>query len=260
MKKSLFLTYGIIAYALFFGCFCYAIGFVTNLVVPTGLDSDPQLPLMTALLINAGLLTLFALQHSIMARPAFKEKWTRIVPEPIERSTYVLVSSICMILLFIYWQPMGVTVWEVGSASGQIILTSISLLGFLIVLISTFMINHFDLFGLRQVWLYFTGKPYTQLAFRIPAFYKYVRHPLYLGWMIAFWATPTMTIAHLLFAAMTTGYMLTAIQLEERDLIKVFGEKYLTYKKMVPMLIPTKMGRKEILGVPAENVLSEANN
>jgi methanethiol S-methyltransferase len=238
MKRILFLAYGVVCYGIFFGTYCYAVGFVTNLVVPTGLDSKPNASFGYALLINLGMLILFALQHSIMARPAFKKWWTTLIPEPIERSTYVLLSSICMILLFMYWQPMGGVVWSVDSEIGYWILNSISLLGFGIVLISTFLINHFDLFGLRQVWMYFTGRKYTHLPFKTPFFYQYVRHPLYLGWMIAFWAAPVMTLAHFIFAAICTGYMLTAIRFEERDLIQVFGEKYIRYKQVAPMLIP----------------------
>jgi protein-S-isoprenylcysteine O-methyltransferase Ste14 len=208
------------------------------LIVPKHIDSVPESPLGYALLVNGALLTLFALQHSIMARPAFKRWWTRFVPEPIERSTYVLLASLCLLLLFRYWQPMGGVIWQVESQTGQTILQSLCLLGFGIVLISTFLINHFDLFGLRQVWLNFIGKPYEPLPFRTPLFYKYVRHPLYLGFMIAFWATPIMTAAHLFFAIMTTAYMLTAIQFEEKDLTKHFGEKYAEYKRSAPMLIP----------------------
>jgi methanethiol S-methyltransferase len=245
MKKFLFLMYGVISYAIFFGTYCYAIGFVTNLVVPTGLDAEPTTNFSIAVLINVGLLVAFALQHSIMARPAFKKWWTALVPEALERSTYVLLSSICMIALFIYWQPMGGVVWSVESNTAVWILNGVSILGFGIVLISTFLINHFDLFGLRQVWLYFTGKPYTHLPFKTPLFYKYVRHPLYLGWMIAFWAAPVMTIAHFLFAAICTAYMLTAIRFEERDLISVFGEKYIKYKEMAPMLIPFTKSKKQ---------------
>lgn len=246
MKKTIFLFYGIIAYLIFFGTFCYAVGFVSALIVPKHIDSEPQSPLTYALLINAGLLGLFALQHSIMARPAFKRWWTKFVPEPIERSTYVLLASLCLLLLFWFWQPMGGIIWQVESETAQIILQSLCLLGFGLVLVSTFLINHFDLFGLRQVWLYFIGKKYEHLSFRTPLFYKYVRHPLYLGFMIAFWATPTMTAAHLFFAVMTTGYMLTAIQFEENDLVKHFGAKYEEYKRSAPMLIPfTKVSRNK---------------
>jgi protein-S-isoprenylcysteine O-methyltransferase Ste14 len=238
MKKTVFLLYGIIAYLIFFGTFCYAVGFVSSILVPKNIDSEPRNPLGYALLVNAGLLTLFAVQHSVMARPAFKRWWTKFVPEPIERSTYVLLASLCLILLFWYWQPMGGVIWQVESETLQIILKSLSLLGFGIVLIATFLINHFDLFGLRQVGLYFIGEKYEPLSFRTPFFYKYVRHPLYLGFMIAFWSTPLMTAAHLFFAVMTTAYMLVAIQFEENDLVKHFGAKYQDYKRSAPMLIP----------------------
>jgi protein-S-isoprenylcysteine O-methyltransferase Ste14 len=245
MKKTLFLLFGIFCYAIFFGTYCYAIGFVTNLIVPTGLDSKPVSSVELSLLVNTGLLLLFAVQHSIMARPAFKQWWTKIIPEPIERSVYVLLSSLCLIVLFYFWQPMGGIVWSVQSDVGFVLLNAISLLGFTIVLISTFLINHFDLFGLRQVWLYFLDKKYEHLPFKTPLFYKYVRHPLYLGWMIAFWSAPVMTIAHFLFAALCTGYMLTAIRFEEKDLITVFGEKYIRYRQMAPMLIPFTKRRKQ---------------
>lgn len=245
MKKTIFLLYGVVSYVIFFATFCYAVGFVTGLVVPKHIDSVPSSPLGYAFLVNAGLLTLFALQHSVMARPAFKRWWTQFVPEPVERSTYVLFASLCLLLLFWFWQPLGGVIWQVESPTAQIVLTSLSLLGFGIVLVSTFLINHFDLFGLRQVWLYFTGEKYHHLPFRTPVFYKYVRHPLYLGFMIAFWATPLMTATHLFFAVMTTGYMLTAIQFEENDLIKQFGETYRQYKRAAPMLIPFTKSRKK---------------
>lgn len=239
MKKTMFVLYGIVSYTLFFGSYCYAVGFVTNLVVPSGLDSAPVMPIGKAVVINISLLVFFALQHSAMARPAFKKWWTTIIPEPIERSTYVLLSSICMIALFIYWQPMGGVIWSFDPGTAAYwLLQCLSLLGFVIVLVSTFLINHFDLFGLRQVWLHFTGQPYTQLKFRTPFFYKHVRHPLYLGWMIAFWAAPVMTLAHFIFASVCTTYMLTAIQLEERDLVAAFGDQYARYKERAPMLIP----------------------
>ena len=244
MKKMLFLIYGAIAYIIFFGTFCYAIGFVTSLFVPKHIDTPPRSDLGYALLVNAGLLTLFAIQHSVMARPAFKRWWTQFIPEPIERSTYVLLASLCLILLFWYWQPLGGVIWQVESEPARMILMSLSLLGFGIVLISTFLINHFDLFGLRQVWLNFTGKKYEHLSFKTPFFYKYVRHPLYLGFMIAFWATPTMTAAHLFFAVMTTAYMITAIQFEEKDMITRFGVTYQDYKRTAPMIIPFMRTKK----------------
>jgi len=238
MKKSIFLLYGIVSYVIFLATFCYAIGFVSTILVPKHIDSAPRISLGHALLVNAGLLSVFALQHSIMARPAFKRWWTKFVPEPIERSTYVLLSNLCLLLLFWKWEPIGGIIWTVESEAVQIALKSICLLGFGIVLVSTFLINHFDLFGLRQVWLYFTGKPYEHLQFRTPFFYKYVRHPLYLGFMIGFWATPVMTAAHLFFALMTTAYMIIAIQFEEKDLIDHFGPTYQNYKRTAPMLIP----------------------
>jgi protein-S-isoprenylcysteine O-methyltransferase Ste14 len=249
MKKMFFLLYGVVAYLIFFATFCYAVGFVSSLFVPKHIDSVPVSPFGYALMVNAALLTLFAVQHSVMARPAFKRWWTKFVPEPIERSTYVLLASLCLILLFWKWQPMGGVIWQVKSETIQIVLKALCLFGFTIVLVSTFLINHFDLFGLRQVWFYFTGKRYEHLPFRTPLFYKYVRHPLYLGFMIAFWATPTMTAAHLFFAIMTTAYMLTAIQFEENDLVRHFGNKYREYRRNAPMLIPfTKLSRKRNVG------------
>ena len=214
MKKILSLSYGLVCYLAFFGTFLYAIGFVGNLFVPKSIDGAPDAPLLTAVFVNASLLLLFALQHSIMARPAFKRWWTRIIPEHLERSTYVLLASGCLMLMMWQWQPVGGIVWSIESETVKTVLSVTYLLGWGIVLISTFLINHFDLFGLRQVWLYFLGKPYTTLPFRVPIFYRYVRHPLYLGFLIAFWSTPVMTAAHLLFAILTTGYILTAIQLE----------------------------------------------
>lgn len=238
MKKTLFLLYGIVSYFLFFGSFLYAIGFIGNLYVPKTIDGIPSVSLPVAILINGSLLLLFALQHSIMARPAFKAWWTKIIPEPLERSTYVLLATLCLLLLMWLWQPMGGVVWSVKSHTAAVILTVAYAAGWLIVLLSTFMINHFDLFGLRQVWMYYQGKKYEHLRFRVPLFYKFVRHPLYLGWLIVFWATPVMTAAHLLFAVLTTGYIFTAIQFEENDLIKTFGEKYRNYRRWVPMIIP----------------------
>lgn len=238
MKKSLFLFYGIISYIAFFGSFLYAIGFVGNFIVPKTIDGVPQIPLLQAILVDASLLLLFALQHSIMARPAFKSWWTKIIPHALERSTYVLLASLCLILMMWQWEPIGGIVWSIENEVIRTILLVTNLTGWFIVLISTFLINHFDLFGLRQTWLYFRGRTYAQLPFRLPLFYKYVRHPLYLGFLIAFWSASTMTVAHLLFAGLTTGYILTAIQLEENDLIKQFGEKYREYKKWAPMLIP----------------------
>ena len=244
MKRTMFFLYGVICYTIFFGTFLYAIGFVGNLFVPKGLDSGAEGPLAQALLINAGLLGLFAIQHSVMARRGFKKVWTKIIPKPIERSTFVLFTCVCLILMFVNWQPMGGIIWDVQDPVGQVVLYSIFALGWLLVLMATFLINHFDLFGLRQVWLYLRGKEYTPVKLVNPWLYKYVRHPLYLGFLLGFWATPTMSIAHLLFAIATTGYILIAIQLEERDLIAEHGQAYANYRREVPMLIPFKRKSK----------------
>jgi methanethiol S-methyltransferase len=237
-KRIAALVYGVVCYGAFFATFLYAIGFVGNVVVSKSMDSGRDGPLAQALLVNLGLLALFAVQHSVMARPAFKRAWKRVIPEPIERSTYVLASSLALILLFWQWRPMGGVVWEVEAPFARLLLFAVCAAGWLTVLVSTFLINHFDLFGLRQTWLYFRGKRYTPIAFRTPGPYRWVRHPLYVGWLLAFWATPTMTAAHLVFALMTTGYILTAIQLEEQDLISAYGDTYRRYRQRVPMLLP----------------------
>lgn len=242
LKRIATFIYGVICYLLFFGTFLYAIGFIGNLIVPKSIDSGRTGSLGEALLIDAGLLTLFAVQHSLMARPWFKRAWTRLVPEPAERSTYVLLSSLALLLLFWQWQPIGGTVWSIERPALQIAIHALYATGWFLVLSSTFLINHFDLFGLRQVYLFLIGRPYTHLKFGTPIFYRHVRHPLYLGWLFAFWSTPTMTIAHLVFAIATTAYILVAIQLEERDLIDAHGDDYRHYKKTVPMIIP--IGRK----------------
>lgn len=236
--RLLAFAYGLFAYVLFLGTYLYAIGFIGNFAVPTRLDSTAPGPLGRALLINLLLLGLFAVQHSVMARPGFKALWTRIVPAPIERSTYVLFSSVALILMFALWQPMGVVIWNVENPAGRGVLYGLLASGFLIVLIATFLINHFDLFGMRQVYLYLRCRQYTPLRFKTPLFYKYVRHPLYVGWLLAFWAAPTMTAAHLVFAVMTTAYILVAVRFEERDLMTVHGESYVRYRCEVPMLVP----------------------
>ena len=238
LKRVLVFVYGVASYGVFFATFLYAVGFLGNFVVPKTMDLPSRMPFFYALGIDLLLLGIFAVQHSVMARPWFKRAWTRVIPEAAERSTYVLISSLALIALFAYWQPLGGTVWNVENPTGRLVMYQLFGLGFGLVLIATFLINHFDLFGLRQVWLYLIGKPYTQLTFRTPLFYKYVRHPLYVGWMMAFWFTPTMSGAHLLFAIVTTAYMLTAIRWEEHDLIAVFGEKYARYRENVPMLVP----------------------
>jgi len=238
MKKLIFFIYGIICYVIFFGSFLYAIGFVGNYIVPKSIDSAPQVSLTQALLTNAILLGLFAIPHSVMARQGFKKWWTKFVPETIERSTYVLFSSLLLLLLFWKWEPMGGVIWSVENESTILFLNILSFAGWFIVLISTFLINHFDLFGLRQVYFYLAGKEFSGYKFSTPLFYKFVRHPLYLGFIIAFWATPTMSAAHLLFAIGTTAYILLAIQFEEKDLTNAYGEQYTNYKSKVSMIIP----------------------
>jgi methanethiol S-methyltransferase len=237
MKRALILAYGAVSYVVFFATFVYAIGFVGDLWVPKTIDGDPQVPLLTALLINAGLLGLFAVQHSVMARPAFKRMITKIIPKAAERSTYVLASSLALIALFWYWEPMGGVVWHVEDPVGRALLYGGFAFGWGLVLVVTFLISHFDLFGLRQVWLEFVNKPYKPVGFVTPGPYKIVRHPLYVGWFFAFWCTPVMTVTHLVFAIATTAYILIAIQLEERDLARALPQ-YDAYRARVPMLVP----------------------
>ncbi|HEY1225979.1 MAG TPA: hypothetical protein VGF26_01535 [Ramlibacter sp.] len=237
MKRAAIFFYGITCYGVFFATFLYAVGFIGNFGVPKSMDSPREVSLTSALTIDLGLLALFAVQHSVMARPAFKRRWTRIIPESAERATYVLFSSLALILLFWLWQPMGVEVWSVGSPAAVKILHGLYAFGWLLRLDVTFLINHFDLFGLRQVWLQLLGRSYTSVPFVTPWLYRQVRHPLYIGWFTIVWATPTMTVAHLVFAAMCTLYILFAIQLEEHDLIVAHPE-YAEYRRRVPMLIP----------------------
>lgn len=238
LKKWCVLIYGVVCYFGFLGTSIYGIGFVGNVLVPHSIDSAPTRSFGEALGMNLALLLVFALQHSVMARPAFKRWWTLLVPEPVERSTYVLFSSLALLLLFVFWQPMGGVVWDVRNPVGQGLLYLLFALGWLTVLVTTWLINHFDLFGLRQVWLYFQGKPYVPLGFVTPGPYRLVRHPLYIGWLLAFWATPTMSVAHLLFALGMTVYILVAIRFEERDMLAAFGRRYAEYRRQVPMLIP----------------------
>ena len=237
-KRIAFFIYGTLSYVSFLGSFLYAIGFIGNFGVPTTLDGVAAGSLAIALAIDVGLLGFFAIQHSVMARKWFKEAGTRIVPKPLERSTYVLFSSLALILLFWQWQPLGGVVWSIEDPLAQFILRGLFAFGWGLVLVSTFLINHFDLFGMRQVWLYLLDRPYTALRFGTPGPYRLVRHPLYVGWLFAFWSTPTMTLAHLLFSVATTAYILIAIQLEERDLVREHGDSYDAYRRSVPMLIP----------------------
>ena len=238
LKRALFLGYGVACYLVFFGTFLYALGFVGGFGVPRALDGPVSEPLSVALLVDGLLLAVFAVQHSLMARRGFKERWTRVVPQPVERSTYVLFSSLALLLMFWQWRPLGGSVWSVESPALRVTFYALFAFGWGLVLASTFLIDHFDLFGLRQVWLYATGRPHTSLGFVTPGPYRLVRHPLYVGWLFAFWMTPTMTLSHLVFAVATTGYILVAIQLEERDLLHSHPVEYAAYRSRVPMLVP----------------------
>ena len=237
MGRILAVIYGVISYLVFLISFLYAIGFVANFGVPKGIDSGTPGPVMGAVLINMLLLGLLAVQHSVMARPGFKAWWTKIIPESIERSTYVLLSSLALILLYWQWQPIPGLVWSVEGA-GAIILWAICALGWAVVLLSTLMIGHFELFGLQQVYAYLQNLRPTEPALITPGFYALVRHPIMTGFIVAFWATPEMSWGHLLFAAVTTVYIVLALQFEERDLIGIFGDRYREYSRKVPMLVP----------------------
>ncbi|HYT65865.1 MAG TPA: isoprenylcysteine carboxylmethyltransferase family protein [Vicinamibacterales bacterium] len=243
-KRSLFFVYGVASYLVFLGTFLYAIAFVGGFAVPRRLDGPLQTSLLSALAIDCVLLTIFAVQHSVMARRWFKERWTQIVPWTIERSTFVLAASLALLLLFWQWRPIGVQIWSVENPTARIALWTLFAAGWGTVLVVTFLINHFDLFGLRQVWLPLVGKPYTRVNFRTPMPYRFVRHPLYLGFLFAFWMTPNMTLAHLVFAVATTAYIVLAIQFEERDLVHEHGATYEQYRRSVPMLLP---GRRRTL-------------
>ena len=239
MTRTLAFVYGALSYVVFLGAFLYAIGFVGNLAVPKSIDTGPEAATFTrALIMNVILLSIFALQHSVMARPGFKRWWTRIIPSYIERSTYVLLSSLALILLFWQWRPMTAVVWSVENQIARYLLWALFFLGWGTVLLSTFLINHFDLFGLRQVYLHKRGEDYSHLSFKKVLLYKIVRHPIMLGFIIAFWATPHMTVGHLMFAGITTIYVLVAIQLEERDSIGAHGQAYEDYRKEDSMILP----------------------
>lgn len=237
MFRAAIFAYGAVAYVMFLAVFLYAIGFIGNFFVPKTLDAKPTMPWQTGLLVDAALLMLFAVQHSVMARKSFKRMLTRIIPESAERSTFVLASNAALALLFWLWQPLGGSAWTIESAGGRAAMYAAYGFGWTLVLVATFVINHFDLFGLRQVWREFQNKPQAALGFTAPLLYRIVRHPLYVGWLFVFWSTPDMTITHLFFATMTTGYILVGIQLEERDLVKDHPE-YAVYRRRVPMLFP----------------------
>jgi len=232
------LLYELATYLVFFVTFLYAIGFVSGLVVPKTIDTGSVVPMTEALIVNILLMSLFAVQHSVMARRQFKQWWTQLVPKSIERSTYVLLASLALVLLFWQWRPIPTVVWQIDDPQIAMAITGLSFVGWLIVLTSTFLINHFELFGLHQVANNLVGRPMPAPRFRAPLYYQFVRHPIYLGFIIAFWAAPTMTIGHLLFAAVTTAYIIVGILLEERDLIDLFGDDYRRYKDRVSMLVP----------------------
>ena len=238
MSRALAVAYGVASYLAFLGAFLYAVGFVGNVAVPKSIDSGPGVSLSAAVIVDTLLLLSFAVPHSVMARPAFKRWWKRFVPPPIERSTYVLVSSLALGLLYWQWRPIPAVVWQVTNPAGRWLVYAVFWAGWAVVLVSTFLIDHFDLFGLRQVYLYASRRCYTPVGFKVLGRYRYVRHPIMLGFLIAFWAAPTMTAGHLLFAGATTGYILIALQLEERDLVGFHGERYQGYQQQTRMLLP----------------------
>ncbi len=238
MNRSLVLLFGVLSYGIFFFTFLYQIGFVEGMVVPKAMNDGAVVVMARAVVVNLVLLSLFAIQHTIMARLVFKRWWTKIVSEPIERSVFVLLTSLLLLLMNWQWSPLPEHIWRLQGSGGRTALYAVSFAGWGLVLYATFLIDHFDLFGLRQVWLYFRGREYTEVEFKETVLYRWVRHPIMLGFIIAFWATPDMTQGHLLFAAVTTAYILVGIQVEERTLLALHGEDYQRYRERVSMIIP----------------------
>ncbi|HYZ86621.1 MAG TPA: hypothetical protein VE621_19560 [Bryobacteraceae bacterium] len=244
MKRVVILVYGVLCYAAFLFTFLYAIGFIGGFAVPKTIDSGATTTWTTALAVDLGLLALFAIQHSVMARRWFKAAWTTVVPPAAERSTYTLFSSLALLALFMNWEPIGGVIWQLENRFMIMLAYGCYAFGIVLVLVTTFVINHFDLFGLRQVWIYFRKQEYKPVRFQTPALYSVVRHPLYLGWLFTFWSTPTMTAAHLVFAIATTVYILMAIRWEEQDLLYAHGSAYREYRSQVPMILPIKLGKR----------------
>ena len=238
MGRYLGFLFGVSSYGIFFVTFLYLVGFLAGVIVPKSIDGGAPIEPALAFLIDLGLIALFGVQHSVMARPAFKSVWTKIVPKSIERSVYVLFSSLALIALFAWWQPLPAVVWQASTPALAALSTAVFVFGFGLVLVSTFVINHFDLFGLRQTFLRLRNRPYTELPFQVRFVYRLVRHPLYVGWLLAFWATPVMTVGHLLFAAGMSVYILIAVRYEERDLVAHLGADYVAYQRRVPRFIP----------------------
>jgi len=256
LKRLCYFAYGMASYLIFLATFLYAVAFVGGFWVPTLLDGPLRSSMPQALAIDLALLTLFAVQHSVMARRWFKARWTQIIPWAVERSTYVLCASVALLTLFWQWRPLGIEVWTIESKVARSILWALFAAGWITVLVVTFLINHFDLFGLRQVWLPLIGKPYAPVTFRTPLPYRVVRHPLYFGFLLAFWMTPTMTLAHLVFALATTAYIVLAIQFEERDLVSEHGAAYTDYQRRVPMLLPMRRRQPISIRTPKETDIS----
>lgn len=239
MKKASILLYGLLAYFMFFGAFLYLIGFLLGVVVPKDINSGQQVDLTSSFIVNLGFILVFAIQHTVMARTGFKRWWSKIIPASIERSTFVLVTSLILIAMFYFWKPLPASIWKIESGVGQVLMYLIAAIGWGIVFISTFLINHFDLFGLRQVYFAFRGKEYSPVPLKVISFYRLVRHPLMFGFLLAFWATPDMTLGHLVFALGFTIYILVGVQFEERTLMGEFGSEYENYRASTPSLIPT---------------------